>query len=324
MKQLWEKIVSLAGSNLGLKALALIIAVGLWVAGHRDTERAIEVPLEFRNIPADLMVMDNRVDYVILRLMGPRTLVSTLDTERLKLSLNLDGAKSGTLSYPLAASDFSIPRGVTVARITPPVIHLRLEPVARRTLPVSVRISGKPAAGYRIAETLAQPANVAVQGPADEVRKLTVVETVPVDVEESRSIIRRKARLSTDGKPLSLSPDQVEVAITIEEEWMSRLFERIDIQARDFKGTYQVTPPSVSLRVAGPRSAVEKLSLTSEHVYLNLKGLPAGDHQVELNLHLPAEIQVIELKPQRFRVRITESTEPNQGDSRDEPPAAKK
>jgi hypothetical protein len=86
MKQFWEKIVSLAGSNFGLKALALIIALGLWVAGHRDTERAIEVPLEFRNIPSDLMVMDNRLDYVVLRLMGPRTVVSTLDAENLKLS----------------------------------------------------------------------------------------------------------------------------------------------------------------------------------------------------------------------------------------------
>ena len=44
MKQFWDKIVAVGGSNVGLKALALIIAVGLWVAGHRDTERAIEVP----------------------------------------------------------------------------------------------------------------------------------------------------------------------------------------------------------------------------------------------------------------------------------------
>ena len=59
--------------------LALVIAVGLWLAGHRDVERAVEVPVEFRNIPSDLMVMDNRVDYVVLRLTGPRTLVSTID-----------------------------------------------------------------------------------------------------------------------------------------------------------------------------------------------------------------------------------------------------
>ena len=164
MKQLWEKIVALAGSNFGLKALALTIAAGLWVAGHRDIERSIEVPVEFRNIPGDLMVMDNRVDFVVLRVTGPRTLVSTIDADEMKLLLDLNSAKPGSLSYPLGGSLFNIPRGVTVARITPPVVHLRMEPVIKLTLPVSVRIAGKPAAGFRIAQTTVQPARVTVQG----------------------------------------------------------------------------------------------------------------------------------------------------------------
>ena len=275
------------------------------MAGHRDTERAIEVPLEFRNIPADLMVMDNRVDYVVLRLMGPRTLVSTLDADDVKLSLDLGGAKSGPSSFPLATDEFNIPRGVTVARITPPVIHLRLEPVNKRTLPVSVRLSGKPMAGYRVAHTAVLPANVSVQGPAEEVRRLAFIETVSVDVEESRSGIKRKVRLSNDGKPLTIVPDQVEVAITIEEEQASRVFERIDVYAKDFRGVYNVLPPTVYLRVVGPKTALEKLKLTSDEVHLNLKGLSVGEHNVPLELSLPLEIQVLEQKPQSFRVRIS-------------------
>jgi YbbR domain-containing protein len=218
MKEFWDKIVAVAGSNVGLKILALIIAVGLWLAGHRDTERAIEVPVEFRSIPTDLMVMDYCVDYVVLRLMGPRTLVSTLDADEMKLALDLNGAKPGSLSYPLAAEYFNIPRGVSVARITPPVIHLRLEPVVRRTLPVSVRLSGKPAPGYRVAQTAVQPEIVSVEGPAEDVQRLTAIETVPVDIEQSRAGTKRRVRLSAEGKPLSIVPDQVEVSIAIEEE----------------------------------------------------------------------------------------------------------
>ncbi len=85
MKEIWRQIGSTASSNVGLAVLSFIIALGLWIAGHRDIERAIEVPVEFRNIPSDLMVLDNRVDYVVLRLSGPRTLVSTLDADDLKL-----------------------------------------------------------------------------------------------------------------------------------------------------------------------------------------------------------------------------------------------
>ena len=309
MKQPWEKIVSLAGSNLGLKALALIIAVGLWLAGHRDTERAIEVAVEFRNLPVDLMVMDNRVDYVVLRLMGPRTLVSTLDPDNLKLSLDLNGAKPGTSSYTLAAEDFNIPRGVTVGRITPPVIHLRLEPVIKRTLPVTVRLSGKPADGYRVTQTVASPENVSVQGPAEDVRRLTAIETLPLDIEETRGEVKRRVRLSNDNKPLTITPDQVEVAVTVEEERVTREFDRVEIRARDFKGTYTVTPPSAHLQLAGPKSVIAGLKLSTENVYLDLRGMTPGEHSVALSFNLPPEVKVVEQRPQRFRVRVVKPAE---------------
>jgi YbbR domain-containing protein len=307
MKRLWEKIVALAGSNFGLKVLSLVIAVGLWHAGHRDIERAVEVPVEFRNIPSDLMVMDNRADYVVLRLTGPRTLVSTLDAEDLKLLLDLHGAKSGSASYPLGGNSFNIPRGVTVARITPPVIQLRLEPVLRRTLPVAVRFSGKPPAGYKISETTVEPESVSVQGPAEEVRRLAAVETVPVDVEEHRGVIKRKVRLAADGKPFSFSPDLVAVSVTVVEEVISRVYGNVELRAKDFTGSYSVSPPSVYLRLSGPKLILEKFEFGANQVYLNLKGLALGDHSVPLGFNLPANIKVVEQRPQRFKVRITKT-----------------
>jgi YbbR domain-containing protein len=304
MKYLWEKIVSLAGSNFGLKVLAVTIAVGLWVAGHRDVERAVEVPVEFRNIPSDLMVMDNRVDYVILRLSGPRTLVSTFDADDLKLGLDLHGARPGSVSYPLGSSSFNIPRGVTVARITPPVVHLRLEPVVKRMLPVTVRFVNKPPPGQKITETLVEPERVSVVGPADEVGRLVSVETVAIDLEESRSVVKRRVRLATDGKPFSFSPDQVEITLTLGEEEISRAFNSIDVDAKGFTGEYTVSPRSVHLQLFGPRSIIEKLELGKDQVYLDLKGLAPGLHSVPLNISLPAGVKVTEQKPQRFKVRI--------------------
>jgi len=305
MRQLWERIVALAGSNFGLKALALTIAVGLWFAGHRDIERSIEVPVEFRNIPADLMVMDNRVDFVVLRVTGPRTLVSTMDADEMKLSLDLTTAKPGTVSYPLGGSLFNIPRGVTVARITPPVVHLRMEPLIKLTLPVTVRLNGKPAAGFRIGQTTVQPERVTVQGPAEEVRRLTTVETIPVDLNETRGVAKRQVRLASDGKPLTFSPDQVEVAVSLEAEETSRDFTQVEIGARDFKGIYTITPKTIFLRVSGAKNLVDKLQLGPENVFVNLKGLGVGDHSVPLEIDLPSGVKVVERKPALVRVKIT-------------------
>jgi YbbR domain-containing protein len=304
VKYLWEKVVSFAGSNFGLKILAVVIAVGLWVAGHRDVERAVEVPVEFRNIPSDLMVMDNRADYVVLRLTGPRTLVSTLDAEDLRFGLDLNGAKAGSVSYPLSSSYFNIPRGVTLTRITPPIIHLRLEPVIKRLVPVTVRFVNKPPPGQRIAETLVDPDRVLVLGPAEEVRRLVTVETVPIDLEENRNTIKRNVRLVTEGKPFSFSPDHVDVAVTLEEEEISRTFENVPVTAKDFTGEHTISPRSVYLRLSGPKHIIEALEPGADQVYLNLKALAPGEHSVPLSFSLPPEVKVAEQKPQRFKVRI--------------------
>jgi len=305
MRRAWETIAALATSNLGLKILALVIAVGLWLAGQRDIERAIEVPVEFRNIPGDLMVTDNRVDYVVLRLAGPRTLISTLDADDLKLSLDLKGAKSGVSSYPLGSGSFGVPRGVTVARITPPVIHLKLEPVMKRSLAVTVRFSGKPPAGYKITDVVVDPAKVSVQGPAEEVKRLVSIETLPIDIDDHNSPIRRKVRLWADGKPFSFTPDQVAVSVILAEEEVAREYRNVGVQAKDFAGTYGVRPGTVYLRLSGPQRVVEKLELGVDQVYLNLKGLGQGEHVVPLTLALPPEVRVLEQKPEQFKVKIT-------------------
>jgi len=307
MRRSWETIAAFTTSNLGLKILALVIAVGLWLAGQRDIERAVEVPVEFRNIPGDLMVTDNRVDYVVLRLTGPRTLVSTLDADELKLSLDLNGAKSGLGSYPLGSSSFGIPRGVTVARITPPVIHLKLEPVMKRSLPVTVRFSGKPPAGFKITDTMVDPETVSVQGPAEEVKRLVSVDTLPIDIDDQSGPVRRKVRLWADGKPFSFTPDQVAVSVTLAEEEVAREYQRVLVQAREFQGSYVVQPGTVYLRLAGPQRVLGKLELGADHVYLNLKGLGQGEHFVALIFRLPPEVRVLEQKPVRFKVRITKA-----------------
>jgi YbbR domain-containing protein len=243
----------------------------------------------------------------VVRLAGPRTLISTLDAEGMKLALDLNGAKPGSVSYPLSGDSFHLPRGATITRITPPVIHLRLEPVARRTLPVSVRVSGRPADGYRVGQTSVAPDTVSVEGPAEDVRRLASIETVPVDIEQSRSSVRRRVRLSTDGKPLTILPDQVDAVVTIVEEQLTRDFERVLVEAKDFKGTYTVAPPSVHLRLSGPKSVIEKLKLTRDNVYLNLAGMSAGEHSVTLSFQLPPEVKIVEQKPQRFRVKIAKT-----------------
>lgn len=308
MRQAWEKVISFASGDLGLKLFALFFAVGLWLfvnAGQKASEKAVEAPLEFRNIPSDLMVANPDVRQIEVRVMGPPALLSTLDPDYLKVVLDLDGMRPGTSAFRLSPDFFNPPRGVRITRISPSVINIKLESVAVRSLPVAVRFGTKTPFGYRVARVEANPETVKVRGPATEVNRMVSVETVPMELESGRGQISREVRLSSPGVALSFTPDRVTVAVFLEEEWMTREFSQVEVKARDFAGSYSVTPRRVYLRLSGPKRLLGQLQLGPEQVYLDLKGLGQGTHARALNLKLPPEIKVVEQRPERFQVRIS-------------------
>jgi YbbR domain-containing protein len=308
MKRSWEKLFFWASSDVGLKLFSLLFALGLWLyvhAGQKPTEKSLVVPVEFRNLPADLMAVGPAPGQVEVRVAGPPALLSTLDPDYLKVILDLDGARPGTSTFRLSASYFNPPRGVRITRISPAVINLRLEAKAERSLPVTVRLGARPPAGYKIVRMDSIPDTVKVRGPANVVNRMTSVETAPLELESSKGQFTRELRLGSTDETLTFSPDHVTVAVVVEEETITREFSRVDVRARNFSGKYSVSPRQAQLKLSGPKRILDELQLGADQVYLDLKGLKPGTHSVPLSFNLPREVKVLEQKPDRLRVTIS-------------------
>lgn len=307
MRQAWQRLISLASSDLMLKLFSLLFAFGLWLfvnAGQKTSERAMDIPVELRNIPSDLMVANPSLDQIEVRVMGPPALLSTLGSEHLKVALDLEGSRPGVSTFRLSPESFNPPRGVRITRISPSVVSLRLEAVTTRNLPVAVQIGEKVPYGYKVARVEVNPETVRVQGPASEVNRLASAATVPLGLEGVRDQVTRELRLTSAGKPISFFPDRVVVSVTLEEEWITREFSRVEIKGNDLEGKYKISPSRGTLRLSGPKRLLGQLQLSPENVYLNLKGLRPGQHTLPWSFNLPSEIKVLEQRPERFRVRV--------------------
>ncbi|HEX8811912.1 MAG TPA: hypothetical protein VF742_07950, partial [Terracidiphilus sp.] len=59
--------------NLGLKLISLALAVGVWLAVARDpvAEVAVDVAIEFRDIPQNLEISSENIPKAQIRLRGP-------------------------------------------------------------------------------------------------------------------------------------------------------------------------------------------------------------------------------------------------------------
>src|ERR1051325_11388908 len=136
--------------HLGLKILAIALATLLWltVAGEHTVERSMRVPLEFRNIPAQLEITGDPPATVEVRLRGSSAVLGRLDPGEVVAVVDLTAGRPGSRLFPLRSEAVRTPFGVEVAQVLPSTVSLELERSATRVIPVKPVVQGEPAPGF--------------------------------------------------------------------------------------------------------------------------------------------------------------------------------
>jgi hypothetical protein len=121
---IWQALVN----NLSLKLLSLLLAVALWVlaTGAKDSERELSIPLSIRNLPAGLSVDSPLPGTVDVTVAGPKIRLLGLQSEEMFLSLDLSNLREGTVTFSGMEKRLRIPPGITVMRIYPSAIDVKL------------------------------------------------------------------------------------------------------------------------------------------------------------------------------------------------------
>lgn len=170
--------------NLSLKVVSVVLAALLWliVSGERTVERALRIPLEFVNLPAQLELVGDAPAVVDVRVRGSSGALSRVANGELVAVLDLRTARSGQRLFHLTGDDVMTPFGIEVVQITPSSVPIVFESIARKSVPVLAGIEGEPRPGYAAGVASVVPATVEVVGPASAVARLTEAITEPVSV----------------------------------------------------------------------------------------------------------------------------------------------
>src|SRR6202158_305294 len=89
--------------SLGLKLISLALAVALWLAVARDpvAEVAVDVPIEFHNIPENLEISSENVPRAQIRVRGPQRVVRHLQSADVSADIELSAIKPGERTFDL-------------------------------------------------------------------------------------------------------------------------------------------------------------------------------------------------------------------------------
>jgi YbbR domain-containing protein len=290
--------------HIGLKILSLALAALIWllVSGEQIVERALRIPLEFTNLPAQLELLGEPPTVVDVRVRGSSGALSRIATGELVAVLDLRTARPGQRLFHLTGADVRAPFGIGVVQISPSNLSMVFEPSATKVVPVVPGVDGDPADGFVAGTVKADPATVEVIGPASAVARLTAAITETVSIAGATKTVTDTVNIGiADPSVRLVEPGSAEVTVNIvgaPVEWAIA-----GIPIRQPHGSVEVSPGDVTVFVRGPRetrgSRVEDFEAT-----IDIEGLRPGLFQLPVRVVPPARVGIIKIEPPHVRVRI--------------------
>jgi diadenylate cyclase len=170
--------------DIGLKLISLGLAVGLWVAVKREpvSEVAIDVPIEFHNIPENLEISTENIPRAEIRVRGPERIVRQLQSSDVHAEIELSGLRPGERTFDLTARQVHKPKELEVVQVVPSQFHLVFDTRLTRRVEVHPRVVGSFAAGYGLGRIEVEPSTITISGPQKRVEAVQSAITDPVDV----------------------------------------------------------------------------------------------------------------------------------------------
>lgn len=170
--------------NLGLKLLSLGFAVVLWLAVARDPQAvvAVEVPLEFDNIPQNLEISSPSIPRIQIRFRGPEHSIRRLQPSDVYAGIELDGQNPGDHTFDITSQQIHHPGGLEVVQVVPSQIHLSFDTRMTKQVDVRPRVVGTFVQGYGIGRIVTNPLSVSISGPQRRVEAVDSAITDPIDV----------------------------------------------------------------------------------------------------------------------------------------------
>lgn len=291
--------------NVTALLLSLALAIVIWVVALNEQDPFEEkvfpqpVPIAITNLPGGMVLVGNPPTTVDVRVRAPASVWASLNGDQLHAFVDLSGAQGGSVTLPIQATVDQ--RDARITGITPAEIHLTVETIATRTVPVRLVTSGDAAVGYQVGKATVQPATASISGPAslaDTVSEL-VAQVSLAGAKQDFDGHATLTPLNADGQTVAgVTVEPAEVAVTIPVRQLGG-YRDVAVKA-NYEGQvaagYRITnifisPPVVTLFSSDP-ALVTSLPGFVETERLDISEA-TDDIQARLGLELPAGVSLV-------------------------------
>lgn len=293
--------------HLGLKIVSIGLAALLWalVSGEQVVERALRVPLEFTNVPANLELVGDVPDVVDVRVRGSSGALGRIATGEIVAVLDLRRATAGRDQlFHLTDEDVRSPFGVQVVQVAPSTVPMSFEGASKKRVPIVPSFDGEPAPGFVVGAVTSKPSMVWVIGPDSVVATVTEARTEPVSVNNASVSFVDMVTVGSPNPTVRLvEPVVAQVTVSISAAPVEMTVPAVPIQVRNAGRPTQVFPKQVTVLARGPRDG-GNVSPADFDASVDVSGLRPGQYELEVQVVPPSKVGVMRVEPSRVKVTI--------------------
>lgn len=185
--------------------LSLLFAVIFW--RYVDEEQGSTITRDFYDVPVEfigetdtlpsrgLMLVEGGDATIDLKLSGPRTVITSMSKEDIRLQVDLTNVSSGTypLTYKLVPPDNITRSSISIEHASSASVMVTIAEMFEKTVPVEVRAVGEIAEGYIYMEDKleTQPSVLTIRGREEDVDEVDSA-LVLVDLSGASATVRRE------------------------------------------------------------------------------------------------------------------------------------
>jgi len=264
-------------ADIPLKLTSLALSLFLWLlaAGEEPVSALMKVDLTVQ-APAGRTLL-HPPGTVRALVVGPRRELLKLSATPIRLTRVLpDSVEGDDVQVELSPGEIEVPRGVTarVQDVQPRDFTVVLDATGRRQVAVHPVVRLAKEAGYAEGRVTVVPGTVRLLGPADRIRRIDSIATVPLEVAAADGPVEQSVGLDTTGlgPAIRVQPPQVTVRVEVEP-----LHERtltgvpIRLPSRAAAG-WTAALDTVTVRLRGPVARLARLNADSVVVLAEWSG----------------------------------------------------
>ncbi len=268
--------------DIGLKAVALILALFLWVnvAERREVVLTVDLPLRYTNMPAEMTFASEVPREASVEIRG-RSKFLRWKLKEVYFAIDLSPAAGGIVTHIISPSEVRLPPGKNLEILEilePKGIRVELDKLVTRRLPPRLLLEGElPEGRVMIGRPRTEPEEIVISGADKIVSPLDSVPIYPVDRDDLGKHGQAATRVDLSGL-LHVESDVEEVIVSARVESIKDLgIPSVPIEVPSRRGMrVQFTPDSLDVVISGAESLVDSLDPQDLKIVVDVTDLPDG------------------------------------------------